>query len=40
MKEMYTKPQADVEIFASVDVITTSATDPDDPRKPPVLPDL
>lgn len=40
MKELYTKPQADVETFATVDVITTSGGDIDDPRKPIELPDL
>ncbi len=41
MKELYTKPQADVETFATVDVITTSGgTGIDDPREPIELPDL
>ncbi len=40
MKEVYTKPQADVETFAAIDVITTSGGDIDDPRKPIELPDL
>lgn len=42
MKEFYTKPQADVETFATVDVVTTSGLggDDDDKRKPIELPDL
>lgn len=42
MKEFYTKPQADVKTFATVDVITTSSglDDDDDKRKPIELPDL
>lgn len=39
MKELYTKPQADVETFATVDVVTTSGTG-DDKRDPIELPDL
>lgn len=40
MKELYIKPQADVKTFVTVDVITTSGEDIDDPRKPIELPDL
>lgn len=41
MKELYTKPQVDIEVFAAVAVITTSSLDSeDDKRKPIELPDL
>lgn len=30
MKELYTKPTADIEEFKTVDVITTSSTDDND----------
>lgn len=35
-KEKYTKPQADVETFATVDVITTSGTEGGDIELPPI----
>lgn len=31
MKELYTKPQTDVEEFKNIDVITTSAIDDNEP---------
>lgn len=42
MKELYTKPQADIETFTTLDVVTTSGlvSDDDDKRKPIELPDL
>lgn len=42
MKEFYTKPQADMETFEELDVLTVSSVggDDDDKRKPIELPDL
>lgn len=42
MKEIYTKPQADVEIFEEIDVLTVSGISggDDDKRDPIELPDL
>lgn len=42
MKEIYTKPQADVEIFEELDVLTVSGISggDDDKRDPIELPDL